>query len=240
MYGLDTLFKSQHIDATNPYLALETIKNWKCSKNTANFYIKQAIDNNDEISIVLPDSVELARTTLAYLVQLGLKKKVNSFSYEVYEQMLARARDRVKEMQLAEEIEDDESDEEPIVIPVIPVAPTIIGDPTVPVVPVSIPPQTVTPSNVPPTHEHPSNVVVASSVGKRGRKFDPNSNANRAIKMYAESVDKNRETVVTLFMAELGLPAGTATTYYYNARNAYNASPNNRDQRSTDSSASVN
>lgn len=44
------------------------------------------------------------------------------------------------------------------------------------------------------------------------------SNLAKAKMMYQNSVDKSRDTFVALLVKELGIPQGTATTYYYLAK----------------------
>ena len=44
------------------------------------------------------------------------------------------------------------------------------------------------------------------------------SKAARAREMYANATDKSRKTMIALFMAELGLSAAAASTYYYSAK----------------------
>lgn len=190
MHGIHYVLDANHIKHDNIAQAVQAINNLPISLSTVNHFIAETIEVGEDESVPKIEDLNQARATLAYIVQTGLKKKVKTFSLDAFEEFKNRAENmKIETPQPVTLYTNRIADEKP---------PAIVA-----VEPVKVQVQTAAPVKV---------------KGTRNRKANPNSNLSRAKSLYSDAVDKSRDAIVALYVNELGIEQGTATTYYYLAK----------------------
>lgn len=194
MHGIHYVLDANHIKHDNIAKAVQAINSLPISLGTVNHFIAETIDLAEDETVPKIDDLDQARATLAYIVQTGLKKKVKTFSLDAFEEFKNRAESMKIETP------------QPVTLYT-----NRINDshhPAVSAVERVEKPQVNSPNS-------PAPVKVK---GTRNRKANPNSNLSRAKALYSDAVDKSRDAIVALYVKELGIEQGTATTYYYLAK----------------------
>lgn len=190
MHGIHCVLDANHIKHDNIVQAVQAVKDLQISLSTVNYFISQAIEVGEDETVPKIEDLAQARATLAYIVQTGLKKKVKTFSLQAFEEFKNRAESmKIETPQPITLYTNRIADEKP---------PAIVA-----VEPAKVQVQTPAPVKV---------------KGTRNRKANPNSNLSRAKSLYSDAVDKSRDAIVALYVNELGIEQGTATTYYYLAK----------------------
>lgn len=194
MYGIYCVLDANHIKYDNIAQAVQAVNNLQFSLGTINHFIAETIEVGDDETVPKIEDLAQARATLAYIVQTGLKKKVTTFSLAAFEEFKNRAESMKIETPQPVTLYTNQ-----------------IND--------SHPPAVSAVEKVEKAQVNSPNFSAPVKVKRtRNRKANPNSNLSRAKALYSNAVDKSRDAIVALYVKELGIEQGTATTYYYLAK----------------------
>lgn len=189
MNGIHYILDTYSIKKIDIAKAVQSVNTLNISINTMKHFLAEIVTLEDGESLPEINDSEKVRKILAYMVQVGLQRKVEKFSLQAFHDFSNRVGLTVEKREPEISVQK--------IIQEIQKSPKIESAEIQPVV---------------------KPAIVAQEQIKRNRKIDPNSNLSRAKILYQNAIDKSRDSIVQLFQRELGIESGTATTYYYLAK----------------------